>query len=760
MENKKRNIFIAFVIAAVTFSVYFHSLEGELVNYDDFAFITSNRNITALSVENAAKHFTTQNQGHYHPITWMSFTISYHFFKFDSKAYHAASLLFHLLNVLLVFVFVQKLTGKTFAASIVSFLFAVHPMNVESVAWVSGHSSVVYSFFYLLAIISYIYYLRNGQKLKHIGLCFLLFLCSVLSKSAGITLPAVLLLLDFYFERKVGRKALLEKIPFFVFTIVFGVIAVLASKQFGSLMYGHVEYNWFDRIFLIGYALSFYIVKLFVPFQLCSIHYNPVVENGLLPFEYYIAPVFMLVIIAGIYLIIRKRGLRDDFAKKVVFGFVFYLITISMVSQVVPLGNTVASERYTYLPCIGVFFIVALAFQYYVETRKRIAAFAYIGIAVCGLMMIYITWNRIKAWNNSFDLYSDVVKKYPDRGYGYFGLGLAKLIRNDVDGALADLNIAIEHYPQYHENYNGRGNAKQQLGDYEGAIQDYDKAIELKRDFFQAYINRGNAKVNMHEYEEAIRDFTIGIGYKQDFAKGYGSRALVKMKIEDYKGALLDYIKAIELQPENPAFYFKRGKTLLQMEQFQNAVEDLSKAIELLPDYYDAYVTRGRAKIQLKDCEGAVDDCSNAINTQPSLALAYVNRGVGYNCLQQYENAIADFDTAIEISPDESKAYANRGISKAGFGKYPEAIDDYKKAIETDLFFAGPYMDMANLLFNMGEYENAIANYNRFLQLEPENIQAYIYRGMAKKNAGDISGACDDWKRANANQLLAENCQR
>ncbi len=546
-SNKNINILSLLLILLFTAIIFSNSVNNEfIINWDDQDYVINNNDIKDLSKQNIKKNFTNFYEANYQPVTMLSYSIEYKFFNLNPKPFHTTNLILHLLNIILVFQLIYLLTRKTGASAIAALFFAIHPMHVESVAWISERKDVLYSLFYLGALITYIYYIKN-KKNKYLIYSLLLFVFSLLSKSMAVTMPVVLILFDYYYKRKFNRKIIIEKIPFFLLSVAFGIIAVLSQKSGGGI-YEMPLFTSFDRIFIVSYAIIFYIIKMFFPFNLSALHYYPVKTNGLLPIEYYIAPVIILLIIFLILKINKTNKLKKDLA----FGLMFFLITISLVLQIIPVGRAITAERYTYIPYIGLFFIIGQCYTLINDkkiSRKaiKIKSYLYVVLIIYIIFFLYTTYNRNKVWKNGTTLFSDVIKKYPSRPFGYWACGIANAKTYNI---------------------------------YE-AIDNYDKAIKLKPDYINAYVDRGNAKSDLKKYKQAINDYNRAIELDSNYLSAYLNRGVAKGILKDYKGAINDFNKIIKIDADNADAYYNLGISKLQINMRKQACEDLKKADEL-----------------------------------------------------------------------------------------------------------------------------------------------------------------------------------
>ena len=404
--GRRSSYILLIMIVIVTALVYARTLQNGILNWDDHLLITNNNDIKSLSASNLKSIFTSYYLGMYHPLVTLSFACEYHFFGLNPVVYHATNVLFHLANVVLVFFLVLLLSQRHETALIAACLFGLHPMHVESVAWIAERKDVVYAFFYLSALIFYLRFIRQG-KLKNYWMlcsCFVLSLCS---KTTAVTLPCILIIIDLYSRRKITKRTLLEKLPFVALSLVFGLIALHSQGGDTRTIVGN-SFNIIGRIFLASYALCYYLIHLFLPINLSALHLMPTTAGGILPAEYYLA---LLPLAILIFLGTRKSIVQREY----VFGLSFFLVMLSLNIHLIPIGMAVVSERYTYVAYIGIYYCLG---QLYVFFLDRYPAFFFswkkVIRAAAGLLVLSfgcVTYQRIGLWKSSLILFQDAAVK-------------------------------------------------------------------------------------------------------------------------------------------------------------------------------------------------------------------------------------------------------------------------------------------------------------------------------------------------------------
>ncbi len=556
-------LWIALAIVFIATIVIYFKATGYGYAWDDDPYIIHNTWIKALHWENIKQFFTGFFIGNYQPVTILTYAIEQHIAKDSWFLLHLTNIIVHLLNVYLVFVLIRKISPKNVAVALITAaFFAIHPMHVESVAWVSGTKDVLYTFFFLLSLIMYFSY-RSSDDLKKLIYSGIFFILSCMSKSAAVILPLVMLALDYYSSRKLSLKMFLEKVPFFAISLVFGIIAMISQKA--VIGTNAPDVSFIDRISIVSFSFISYLFKTIVPIDQSALYPFPDDTGSALPLIYYLSVLFVVFILVAVWFS-RKWG------KDVIFGFAFFVITIILVLQFVPVGSATMADRYTYIPYIGLFFIIGKLFEYLsAETKSNFKTHR----NLMAVMMIAgffafstVSFARVKVWQNDDTLFSDVINQYPDCGLAYFNRGAfnlnymaQKLYANDnekklmyVKRSLKDFDETLDIDSNYVDAYINRGSARIMTKDFAGAIKDFSKTIELnkKEENAVAYINRGIARNELKDYKNAISDFDMAISIKADYADAYTNRGCSKFYLNDFKGALDDYNKVIELTPQDP----------------------------------------------------------------------------------------------------------------------------------------------------------------------------------------------------------------
>jgi tetratricopeptide (TPR) repeat protein len=604
-----------FAVIALTAIIYIRALYNGFASWDDDNYILHNDFIRDFSVQGFKAIFSSFYFANYHPLTTLTYWFEYSLFGLNALPYHLLNVLLHLLNVWLVYKLAEKLSGKKITALLVSLLFAIHPMHVESVAWISERKDVLYTAFYLLSLLMYLRFLKAENKTKFYFGTLIFFICSLLSKSAAVTLPIILIAIDFYKGRKFSMKMIVEKIPFLLLGILFGILAILSQQSTESISDLSLSYPIIDRIFLITSAVSFYIIKLFAPFGLSAMHYFPETHGGSLPWLYYASLPFLLILV---WLLIR----RSSYRKEILFGTGFFIIAISVMIQLIPVGFAVTAERYTYVAYIGLFYFIAQRITGLKKGQSKTIAVT--AIIIFTAMFSYQSWNRIGVWKDGKTLFSDVIEKYPESFHAYWIRGNMKNNDEDLQGALADFNKSLECRPGFVFGLINRADVKNKLLDYKGALDDMNVAIKLKNDVSEAYNNRGMAYDGLGDTVNALKDYDKAILINPKLAKAYNNRGVLKANTGNTSGAQRDIDMSISLDKDNADAYSNRGNLKAMLKDFKGSIEDYNYSLKLKPKDKTVFYNRGISKLNINDTTGACEDWNKALQLGNDAASATI----------------------------------------------------------------------------------------------------------------------------------------
>jgi tetratricopeptide (TPR) repeat protein len=728
LSNKQINFLLIFSLLLIAI-IYLKVFKNNLTNWDDEMYIIDNPFIRSLSFTNIVNIFKSYFAGNYHPLTLISYAINYKMSGLQPWSYQLFNLVLHLVNIFLVFIFIRLILVIRYKnydrygliPVIVAILFGLHTLQVESVAWVSERKNLLYTFLFLFSLICYIRYLKNNSSINYV-VSIILFLLSLLSKGTAVTLTICLIGIDYFAGRKIlSKRIIIEKIPFLILSIIFGIIALNAQHTGGATI--REEYlSIFERIAIASYGFINYLIKLIYPYNLSAFYPYPVKLGQPLPVYYYLYTLIPLLIILILWKFFRQN-------KIIIFGSLFYITNIVLVLQIIPVGDAVMADRYVYLPSIGFFFIASYYLNeiLYKYSKYQIPVLL-VFIAYCYIVGIK-TYIRIDVWRSSMTLWNDAIKKYPkNNDRGYLNRGNIYYLKGNYIDALNDYNTLLSIDSTNSGGYIGRALIKQAMNEFAGALEDYNKALSLRKTY-EGYLNRAALRMHLNDFDNAWNDLDSAYSMNNLRAGVHINKGIILYEKEKYNEAIEYFNIAIKKEPRNYKPFIGRGKTKQALNDYKGAMEDFNTSLSLVKSF-EGYLNRANLKISMKDYDGAKNDLNNAILINPNNSEIYINYGIIEIEQNNFKKAIEALNKAIELNQNNYKAYMYLGIA----------------------------------YYKQNEIKEAIEYFNQSIALKTDKL-TYYYRGLAYvKNNKKITG-CNDLKQSfilgydKAKAEIEKNCK-
>lgn len=559
MSANNRLLYFGLIFLA-TFLAYFHSLDHPFTYLDDQVQVVDNAKIKQLTVEHIKAIFSSTSVGMYQPLTSLIYALVYAVSGLNATGFHLASLGLHLINLALLIRLLRQFNLDDWTILILGAVFALHPMQVESVAWVSAFSNLVFTAFYFLSILAYLQHLNS--KKNRLWLSLLFFLLSCFSKATAVSLPLVLILIDQWHFGKWRWKKQLNKLPFLVISVIFGVITIQSRESAGHLSDLSQTFEWHHRIFLISKSIFFYLAKFLAPVNLSAFYPYPELNEGY--FDPFIYLTFLLIGFI-IYLIYRYRN-----HQRIRLGSLFFLLTLAPTLHFIPVGNQLTADRYLYLPMLGLLLLLSKWIPQLSLGWKRISFILLVASLGIG------SYLRVGVWQNDQKIWEDVLAQYPRVAQAHNNLGSYLLLKDQPKEAFAHFDKAIEFKPNYADAYNNRGNLLAQAGKSKAAMNDFNKAIAL-RPHADAFYNRANELSKLGQLRLAIEDYTESIKIKAG-PDAYTNRAFAYLKLKQLENCRRDLQQALKIDRGYHPAYFLLAMEARQRNDFDATCQNLRLA--------------------------------------------------------------------------------------------------------------------------------------------------------------------------------------
>jgi Flp pilus assembly protein TadD len=644
--QRRRVCLICLALAVAALAVFGGALTCDFVNYDDPTYVTSNPDVQhGLTPAGVVWAFETPAASNWHPLTWLSHMADVQFFGMSPVGHHLTSLLLHAANAVLLFLILNAMTGAFWRSAVVAALFALHPLRVESVVWVSERKDVLSSLFWMLTVWSYFHFQKAKSKLWY-ATALASFACGLMSKPMLVTLPFVLLLLDYWpLGRRISWQLILEKIPFFGLTAISSVVTFLVQKRGGAVS-PLTGLPLLPRIAnaLISYVR--YIAKFFWPTRLSVLYPHP----GHWPVWQIVSATVLLAVITA--LVVWRWRAQPYLA----VGWFWFLGMLAPAIGLVQVGIQSMADRYSYLPLVGISIIVVwglsdMLAQYHAG-RWILGAAAGVAITAC----IVLTPLQVLHWHDSDSLFEHAIAVTKNNYLAYNNLGYFLSNRGESEKAMKYYESALQINPNYDEGHNNLGFALAALGRFQEATNEYIKALSINPRLTEAHNNLGNALGNLglndaaiHEYQvalqenprhadahnnygialamhgkldEAIAQFRLAILYKENYASAHSDLGNALAMKGDLAAAIQEYQICLRLTPADPQAHNNLANALAQEGKLEEAAIEYRKALELKPENPEAHFNLGVCLIRQGKRAEAAEEYRAALRQRPNYPTA------------------------------------------------------------------------------------------------------------------------------------------
>jgi tetratricopeptide (TPR) repeat protein len=705
------------LLALITVAVYLPVIEQGFVAFDDNYYLTANPTVQAgLTWEGARWAFTRAHAANWHPVTWLSHMLDCQIYGLKPAGHHVTSLLFHTANTLLLFGLLKRLTGAFWRSALVAALFALHPLHVESVAWVAERKDVLSTFFFMLTLGAYARYAigirramglnaepscmqsatRNTQHaIRYYVLALFFFALGLMSKPMLVTVPFILLLLDYWPLQRCGpapcnlkpsarrlhlsafilHPLLLEKLPFFMLSSASCVITLIAQQKGGAVapLDGVSGVSVESRIINTPISYVWYLVKLIWPSDLAVVY--PYVRER--PLEQVFLATTLLVALTGMAL---WQGRRRAY---LAVGWFWYLGTLVPVIGLVQVGTQSIADRYTYVPAIGLFIALAWGVADLTSAwRKRKPALAAGTAAVLTAYAVAVGAQTL-CWQNTESLFRHALAVTRDNFIAYNNLGLYVAEHGELELGKKYYRLAIEIAPNYPPPRNNLGTALVQQKKYEEAIAAFESALSINPRSAEVEGNLGAALYCLGKTDEAINHLREAIRLNPEHSMAHFNLANALLQKDRLAEAIEHYRTALALNPEYGEAQNNLALVLAKQGKRDEAIAQFKRALAIEPDLWPAHYGLGGLLIDQGEFDGAVAQFSEVLRLQPKHEPAWLQLGLARAGQGKPAEAVEAFSAALRIKPDDGVAHYHLAVALAGQHKTKEAVRHYREALKT-----------------------------------------------------------------------------
>ena len=557
---------ICLALVAITFAVFGQTLGHDFVNYDDPVYVSENPQIqSGLNWQSMIWAFTHVHSHNWHPFTTMSHMLDWQLFGPKPGAHHLMNVLLHCANAVLLFLLLQRIAHSVWGSAFVAALFAIHPLHVESVAWISERKDVLSGLFFFLTLFAYIHYTRRPSVARYATMS-ILFGFGLLSKPMLVTLPVILLLLDYWplkrFEGARASKLLIEKIPLFVLSVA-SAIATLIAQRGGIVQIAHLPLGW-----RAGNTLSVYLVyiwQMIWPANLATIYPHP----GQLPIWETVSAGAALVLITFAVFFLRKRRAY------LVTGWLWYLIMLLPVIGLIQVGSQAHADRYTYLPQIGLYLAItwttidlSKSFRYRREVLAAVAPIIVVAFA-------WRAWIQTSYWHDTEQLWNRTFAVTKQNDIAHFEFGEFLLKSHRLDEAIAQFETVLVNHPSDPDTNFEIGSAYMEKGDLDLAARHFEQTLKVEPKNPQVETNLGNVLLKSGRIDDAVNHYRNVVEREPSSALAHYNLAVGLHRLGQLPEAIAHYKAALTIDPKYPDAEYFLGQALLENGQPDEAKNHL-----------------------------------------------------------------------------------------------------------------------------------------------------------------------------------------
>jgi len=767
----RTQIVICLLLALAVWVVFGQTVHHEFVNYDDNRLVYENPAITAgLSLKGIVGAFIHINAQEWYPLTSLSHMLDCQLYGLNAGGHHLTNVLLHSATAIILFLVLQTMTGALWPSAFVAAVFAIHPLRVESVAWVTERKDVLSGLFFVLTLGAYVRYVRRLERSRpeaaehhsafdlraltstDYWLTLLLFVLGLLSKTMLVTVPLVLLLLDYWplgrFQRSIFNwqnvtRLVCEKLPFLLLAAAAGVATILAqADSIQSVQKLGLPSRMGNA--LLVYAT--YLGQMFYPVGLAVLYPHP--GNQLSVWWMGLSLVLLSIISVGV---VRWQRTRPY----LLMGWLWYLGMLVPVIGILQVGLQARADRYTYLPQIGLYVLLAWGGMDLCGLwRYGRAVLRAVATVVLGVLTIF-AHVQTSYWRDSVSLWTHTLACTPRNFIAHSNLGNALTVLGRTDEALVHYKQAIELQPDSAEANNNLGSEFVKQGKLDVAMTYLQRALQLKPDYAAAYCNLGVALAAQGKREQAIQYYERAVQLKPDLAEAHYKLGIAFAEQGNLEEARQHYVRAVQLKPDDAQVHNSFSVTLTKLGKLEEAIEHCQVALHLKPEDANAHNNLGVALVAQWRLDEAIQQYERALQLKPDFAEAHDNLGIALAAQGKWNEVIQHWQLALQLKPNNANAQNNLGVALARQGRIEEAIPHFEQARQLKPDLPDAHSNLGIALVGQGRIEEAIPCFLRALELKPGLAEVHYHLGIALEKQGKLSQAAEHFEQA-LNLALAQ----
>jgi protein O-mannosyl-transferase len=691
-ESLFTKVLICLLLSASVVTVYWQLTGFEFVNFDDPKYVIENPIIRqGITLQGIRWAFVSVHASNWHPLTWISHMLDIQFFGMKPGLHHLTNVILHMINALMLFLILEKMTGALWRSAIVAALFALHPLHVESVAWISERKDLLSFFFWISTIMAYLWYVK-GRSIQRYLIVVLLYILGLLSKPMLVTLPFLLLVLDFWPLKRFnilettdssnpqGKQhgllpqvllLCLEKLPLLIIAVISCGVTIYAQRSGGALP----PFEILSMTMRIENALVSYVAylgKMIWPLNLAVFYPYPAILSP------YIVIVSCILLLMATVLVLFN-AIRLPY---LAVGWFWYLGTLIPVIGILQVGSQSMADRYTYIPLVGIFIMIVWGLQDALHRLiKGKTIFCVVSVSVCSLLM-YVSWTQTSFWKDSETLFTHAINVTSRNALAYYNLGKALEDKGDKDGAIGNYEKALQIEPNDPETHSSLATLLGEKGLFSEATTHFNTALGINPRSIETMVNLANVLLRMGNTDSAIFYYRKALRMDPGNAEIYNNLGTAYVYRGELKTSVELYQKALRIRPK----YEDAAKNLMKAQAalagIENAIVKLEEYIKADPRNPDLYIKMAGLRRQQGDMDQAIAGYKKALEINPKSVQALYGLVMIFSSRLEFSNALEKINIIRKIQPDNPNVYYNTACIYAKMNMPDESVLWLKQAID------------------------------------------------------------------------------